>query len=256
MAKRAEIDEQLDDIVSELQAEMDDALDFVESELEDDRARSQRYYNGDSDLPVDANRSKYVATKVRDTIRAVRPSLMRTFMSCAYPVEFVPGSPQQGQIAAVQTQWAAQFFEDMGGYQIVYSAFHDAMLNKLGVVKYWYERGTKQIYRKYTGLSEQQVQMVTAHPNVQVIAGKAVRLDTPQGPVQTFDLEVVGMKPVGEIKMAWVPLNEFMINREATCKADARLIAHRRSLPRGDLAAMGFDPELLEDLDDDEPETS
>lgn len=244
----------LDDVVTELAAEVDDALDFVTTEFEASRARAQRYYNGESDLPVDANRSRYVATKVRDAVRSVRPSLMRIFVSCEYPVCYVPQTVAQAMIAERQTMWAAQFFNDLGGYKILYDAFHDAMLFKLGVVKYWYEGKTQPVYRSYTGLSEQQVQMLTSHPLVEVIAGKETQVPGPQGIISTFDVDVVGKKPAGEIKMAWVPLDEFLISREASCKKDARVIAHRRNVPRGELLAMGYSPEDIEDLDGDDPE--
>ena len=73
-------DDILEDIVDELGRQIDKGLDFITSEMEDVRAKAQRYYNGQSDLQTDANRSKYVATVVRDVVRAVRPSLMRVFM--------------------------------------------------------------------------------------------------------------------------------------------------------------------------------
>ena len=53
------------------------AVDFVESEITQDRIKAQRYFDGQVDIGSEEGRSSVVATKVRDTIRAVKPSLMR-----------------------------------------------------------------------------------------------------------------------------------------------------------------------------------
>lgn len=246
----------LDTIVNELGQDLDTALDFISSEFERERSRAQRYYNGDSDLPVDANRSKYVATKVRDIIRSVRPSLMRVFTSSETPAVFVPSNVQQSMIADAQTKWVSQLFYDLGGYETIYAAFHSAMLFKLGVVKFCYEEAGDQIYREYTGLSEQHVQMLTSHPMVEVIGGEERQVVGPQGMVRVFDLEIVATEMKGDVAMYWVPLTEFLIDRNATCKKDARVIAHRRNVIRGDVVAMGIDPDLLDDLNEDNVEVS
>ena len=73
-----------------LQDAMAQAVDFVESEITDQRIKAQRYFDGEVDIGYEDGRSKVVATKVRDTIRSVKPSIMRVFMSTAKPVEFLP----------------------------------------------------------------------------------------------------------------------------------------------------------------------
>ena len=60
-----------------VQNAIDDAVDFVESEISQDRIRSQRYYDGEVDIGFEDGRSKVVATKVRDTVRAVSYTHLR-----------------------------------------------------------------------------------------------------------------------------------------------------------------------------------
>ena len=62
-----------DQIETIVQNAIADAVDFVESEISEDRIRSQRYYDGEVDLGFEDGRSKVVATKVRDTVRAIKP---------------------------------------------------------------------------------------------------------------------------------------------------------------------------------------
>ena len=83
--------DQIESIASEA---VSDALDFIESEISEDRIKAQRYFDGDIDLGHEEGRSRVVATKVRDTIRSVKPSLMRIFLSNEKYVEYIPRSPQ------------------------------------------------------------------------------------------------------------------------------------------------------------------
>jgi len=84
MQPKAKSKREVEGIVQDAMAQ---AVDFVESEISQDRIKAQRYFDGETDIGFEAGRSKVVATKVRDTIRAVKPSLMRVFMSTSKPVE-------------------------------------------------------------------------------------------------------------------------------------------------------------------------
>ena len=82
-----------DEIESIVQDAVDDAVSFVEAEISEDRIKAQRYLDGRVDIGHEDGRSKVVATKVRDVVRATKPSLMRVFLSTSRPVEFVPRTP-------------------------------------------------------------------------------------------------------------------------------------------------------------------
>ena len=112
-----------------------DAVDFVESEIAPDRIRSQRYFDGEVDIGEEEGRSTVVATKVRDTVRAIKPSLMRVFLSTDRAVEYVPAGPKDVQFAEMATKYMQYKFNELGGYRIINDAFHDALVKKVGVVK-------------------------------------------------------------------------------------------------------------------------
>ena len=61
------------EVESIVQDAISDAVDFIEGEISHDRIKAQRYYDGEVDLGHEDGRSKVVATKVRDTVRAVKP---------------------------------------------------------------------------------------------------------------------------------------------------------------------------------------
>ena len=49
----------------------------------------------------------------------------------------------------------------------------------------------------------------------------------------------------GRVRIEAVPPEEFLIDRRAKSIADATLVAHRSTVPAGDLIAMGYDPDLV-----------
>ena len=111
------------------------AVDFVESEITSDRIKAQRYFDGEVDIGYEDGRSSVVATKVRDTVRAVKPSLMRVFMSTARPVEYIPKGPEDVAFAEQATDYMHYVFNQNDGFRVLNDAFHDALINKPGIVK-------------------------------------------------------------------------------------------------------------------------
>ena len=97
-----------------VQNAVQDAVDFIESEIAEDRIKAQRYFDGEVDIGQEDGRSKVVATKVRDTVRAIKPSLMRVFLSTDKPVEYVPKGPEDVATAQMATQYMHWAFSEIG----------------------------------------------------------------------------------------------------------------------------------------------
>jgi len=63
------------------------------------------------------------------------------------------------------------------------------------------------------------------------------------------DVKVSHRDEKGELCIQSVPPEEFFVNREARNLEDAYLVAHRTEMRAGDLIAMGYDPDIVLDLD-------
>ena len=114
MELKAKTEREIETIV---QNAIDDAVDFVESEISEDRITAQRYYDGEVDIGYEDGR-KVVATKVRDTVRAIKPSLMRVFLSTARPVEFMPHGAEDVAMAEQATDYVHYEFQRSNGYSV------------------------------------------------------------------------------------------------------------------------------------------
>ena len=229
------------------------AVDFVESEISQDRIKAQRYYDGEVDLGYEDGRSKVVATKVRDTVRAVKPSLMRIFLSTAKPVDFVPRGPEDVAMAEQATEFMHHEFTRLNGYRVINDAFQDALVKKQGIVKaYWMTYPEAEIYT-FTDLSDDELAYLTDDDEVSVLeqtTEMSISMDEMGMDIETpsHSVKISRQQEKGELCIESVPPEEFFVNRDARNLKDAYLVAHRTDMRAGDLIAMGYDPEVVLNL--------
>ena len=158
-----------DDIKSIAADAVDNAEDFVNSELVDDRLKAQRYYDGQVDIGEEEGRSRVVSTKIRDKIRAIKPSLMRVFLSTDKPVEFSPMGPEDAQFAEQATKYVNYKFNTLGGYKVLSDVFADSLLKKCGVVKcYWNVEKKSETY-DHQDLPDEEFSLIVNDDRVEVI---------------------------------------------------------------------------------------
>ena len=242
------------EIESIVQDAISNAVDFVEGEISEERIRAQRYYDGEVDLGFEEGRSKVVATKVRDTIRAVKPSLMRIFLSTAKPVEFTPKGPEDVANAEQATEFMHHEFTRLNGYRVINDAFQDALVKKQGIVKvYWMMYPEVEIY-SFTDLSDDEYTYLIEDDNVSVIEHSmemSISLDEMGAEMEMpiHSVKLSRQKEKGDLCIESVPPEEFFINRDARSLTDAYVVAHRSDMRAGDVIAMGFDPEIVFNLD-------
>jgi len=230
------------------------AVDFVESEITQDRIKAQRYFDGEVDIGFEDGRSSVVATKVRDTVRAVKPSLMRVFMSTARPVEYVPKGPEDTAFAEQATDYIHYVFNQNDGFRVLNDAFHDALIKKQGIVKaYWETRYRTETY-SYKMLSEEEYSFIIDDPDITLLeetmtASMSIDEQGVEVEIPSYSIKVSRQIPEGKLKIESVPPEEFYINSQARTLEDAYVVAHRTEMRVGDLVEMGYPFESVYDLD-------
>ena len=236
-----------------VQDAMAQAVDFIESEISDQRIKAQRYFDGEVDIGYEDGRSKVVATKVRDTIRAVKPSLMRVFMSTSKPVEYMPRGPEDVAAAEQATQYMHYVFNKNDGYRVLNDAFHDALIKKCGIVKAYWETSYKAEIFTYDNLTDEEYTLIASDDDVSILEHgmeMSVSMDQFGTEVQMpiHSLKISRQMPQGRLKLESVPPEEFFVNSQARNIDDAYIVAHRTEMRVGDLVEMGFDFEEVADL--------
>lgn len=231
-----------------------DAVDFIESEIAPDRIKAQEYFDGQVDIGSEEGRSKVVATKVRDTIRQIKPSLMRIFLAHEKPAEFVPVGPEDVAAADQATRYVQKRLEQSNGFRILNDAFDDALRKKTGIVKAWWEDTSKTEIFTFTDLSDEELMLVVNEPGVQVLEHSATaveQVDPATGmamAVSTHDVKISRTETRGKLCVSSVPPEEFFIDSRARDVETAYVHGQRTEMRVGDLVEMGFDFNEVVDL--------
>jgi hypothetical protein len=230
-----------------------DAVDFVESEIAPSRIKSQRYFDGEVDIGEEAGRSTVVATKVRDTVRAIKPSLMRVFLSTDRAVEYVPSGPKDVQFAEMATKYMQYKFSELGGYRIINDAFHDALVKKVGIVKAYWDTVSEQEIYEYNDINDQEYSVIVNEEGVDVIehsVTESIEIDQMGMQVQMprHYLKISRTTERGDMVIESVPPEEFFVDRGAKRIEDSYVVAHRTQMRVSDLVAMGYDYDEVSEL--------
>jgi len=230
-----------------------DAVDFCESEIAEDRIKAQRYFDGEVDIGEEDGRSKVVSTKVRDTIRAIKPSLMRVFLSTDKPVEYVPRGTEDVQAAEQATKYMHYQFNELNGYRVLNDAFHDALVKKTGIVKVYWDTYQEQEVYDFQDLNDMEFTLLVNEDDVEVIkhtARSTIEIDELGVEVENpiHDLKISRTMERGKMCIESVPPEEFFIDRNSRSIDDYYCVAHRTEMRVSDLVAMGYDYEEVHDL--------
>jgi uncharacterized Zn ribbon protein len=242
-----------DDIQGAIKEAIEAAIDYVDSDIADQREKAQRYFDGRVDLAHEDGRSKVVSTKVRDVVRGAKPSLMRIFMSNDKFVEFVPKGPEDVDNAEQATTYAHWVFNKVGGYNVLNDAIHDSLLKKVGLVKVWWNTETVAKSYSYENLSDEEVQILTVDGDVEVtehLQEIVMEMDDMGMEVtrNVHSMVVSHKSEEGEMVIEGIPPEEFFIDGSAKSIDDAYIVCHRSEKRVGDLVAMGYDIDVIENL--------
>lgn len=252
MAKKERIADLLPSIVDSIE----DAVDFVVSEFSDDFEKADRYYNGEVDIEVEEGRSKAVSTTVRDSIRNIRPSIMRVLTSNRKRlVDYVPNNVMIANAVEQQQAYVHQLFWANGGYMILRDAIDESLLHRYGPVKTYWESNPPPEFVRITGITLDEVQFLSEMDGVTVLnVVPTVGIGEEEDGFEFYDVECERALTNGAIRMEAAPYGEFFISRNARSTADAAVHGHRRSVTVAEAVDMGLYYSKWQDLDDEDPE--
>lgn len=127
--------------------------------LTEQRRRAEYYYLGlakdDLAPPEIDGRSTFVDTTIRNQIEWMVPSLMKTFCSSENVVEFTPTKATDEDAAKLATDYVNYLLMKKNeGYYVIQTAIRDALLQKAGIVKIWWDDRVEESREDYRGLSD------------------------------------------------------------------------------------------------------
>ena len=207
------------ELVARIEAEINDALGYSDT-ISLQREEAMKYYYAEKFGNEVEGRSQYVDSSVMDTIEWIKPSLMRVFASGDEMVVFNPTGPEDVEAAKQATDYVNHIFtKDNNGWEILYSWFTDALLQKNGIVKCWWDDYEDWNREEYTRLDEEEFNVLIMSPEVEIIE---------HTPYDGFHDVVISRRAhIGRVKVENVEPSEFLISRESKTIEDARFVCHR-----------------------------
>ena len=246
-----------EELESVLKSEYDDAKDYID-QVGEDRAEATEYYLGQEPEGSSNMQSEFVSTDVRDTVLFMLPSIMRTFFGTKKSVEFVPTNPEDIPVAEQQTNFINYIIQQKNnGFKVFYDAFKDALIRKTGYVKAFWDDSMSVTNHEYTGLDKQSRDALLLDKDVEIVeekvqSEKMMVMDEATGeqieqefPV-SYDLKIRRVKKKNQVVIESIPPEEVLIARDARDLESASYVAHRMIKTVGELVAMGYDQEDVE----------
>jgi hypothetical protein len=248
-----------EEIIGLVESEINGSSDYMDSEISSQRERAMEYFYGEPFGNEEDGRSQVVVTDVQDTLMWMMPSLMRIFTAGDRVVKFVPEGPEDEEVAEQATKYVNHvFYKQNDGFMVLYNMFLDALMQKVGIVKHYWEEVEKTTTESYQNLTEQEYSLLQQDEELEVVEHEETVTISEQA--DPFTGDIVQVEEVfhdvtfartsmeGKVTIENVPPEEFLINRGAKTLEDARFICHRSHKSKSELLQMGFDPDVVEDL--------
>ena len=256
MAKKAKSKQMTEDeLVSIIDQEVRNSLGRDDGDLARQRQNSMEAYYGMALGNEVAGRSQIVTRDVLEVVEWAMPELLDVFTSDDVIARFSPNAEQDEDEARQATDYVNHvFFNENDGFQVLHDMFKDALMQKHGVTKSYWDDTPKTAREEYSGLDDFQFQNLVQDDDVEVLAHSEVALEDEgtiqalglQGPLMLHDVEIERTTDDGRIIVEVVPPEEILISRRARSFDDARMITHRISKTISEIKLMF--PDFDEDI--------
>jgi hypothetical protein len=244
MAKQKYSDPELAAI---LDVQLKQSLGAPTSEISLLRLRNLQYYRAEaigelapSGIP---DRSQVVASDVADTVEWMLPSIMRVFASSQDALKCDPKHPRFAPQAKLASEYLRHvFWKKNDGFDVLHEWFRDALIQKVGFIKVYWDEEERDVEETYKGLLPEQldallkdaddIEPIEQESRVEVIGGQSV---------EVFDVRVKLSRTEARCVTKCVPPEEMRIHPRARYGDEPVFIAQQFYRTRQDLEADGFD---------------
>ena len=263
-----------------IEGEVARSIGNMDGSLASDRAQELNYYYGKPFGNEMEGESQVVSTDVADTVEGILPIILNIFTASDDVVRFDPNGPEDEDGALQQTEVANYvFYRQNNGFLVLYEWFKDALIQKNGIVKYWWDEKQTRARESYKGLTEGEYKMlkedekaiqveeieVKSYDDPAAIQARHILVQqiTTQAPpemqaqymaalqaqpiAQLYDCELMITRDVSQIRIQAIPPEEFGISaaHNSVSIQDTPFCYHRTSKSTSALREMGVPEEII-----------
>ena len=264
------------EIINLVESHIDDSLGYISTETSKERQKALEYYMREPYGNEVEGRSQIVTGEVAEVVDGALPSILKVFTQSNNAVVFEPVNEGDAELAEQATVMANHvFYKDNNGFEIMHDFFWDALCQKVGVVKAFWQDKKDTTIEKYEMLTEDELTMIMQDEEVEIVEqeeyeevieqdpqpavdqmgqpmmdemGMPMMMEVPPLVNRTHDVKLSRTVDKGQVRIENVPPEEFLISKRARTIADSEFTAHRKMMTRSELVAMGYDEDLVYSL--------
>lgn len=140
------------------------------AQLATERAMELDYYNSQPFGNERDGESQVVSSDVFDAVEGMLPYLLKTFTASDDAVEFQPEGMEDEEAAKQRNDTCNYvFYRQNNGFLVMYEWFKDALIQKNGVVKYWWDEKIEITEDQYRGLTEGEYLTLLKEDGIEVL---------------------------------------------------------------------------------------
>ena len=264
------------EIINLIESHIDDSLGYISTETSKERQTALEFYMREPYGNEVEGRSQIVTGEVAEVVDGALPSILKVFTQSNNAVVFEPVNEGDAELAEQATVMANHvFYKDNNGFEIMHDFFWDALCQKVGVVKAFWQDKKDTTIEKYEMLNEDELTMIMQDEEVEIVEqeeyeevieqepqpamdqmgqpmvdemGQPMMMETPPIINIYYNIKCKKTKDYSKIKIENVAPEEFLIDKRATTIEDADFVAQRKLVTRSDLIAMGYDKDTVYEL--------
>ena len=235
----------------------DKILSIISNELEHSSFRDSDVYNVQIPLAYYLGlpngteiegRSTITSTDVADAIEWIMPQIMKSFTHNNEIVVFDPVHEGDEKQADLESEYVYDvLMKQNEGFICLHQFIKDALMQRNGILKIYYEEEDDVKTESYSGLNEIQVQMLAAQENVDILS---MSQDVDEMGMLVFSVKVSITEKKGKVCVESVPIEQFRLNSDhnSISLEKARFTAHIVRKTISELIEEGYDKDILDDL--------
>lgn len=241
-------------LVDYIDREISQAVNY-NSKITGERKKALKYYAKEPYGNEKKGRSTYVSSEVQEVISWALPQILKIF-STNDTISFSASRPEYKESAELATAYANHVInKENNGFLIYHDWFHDALLQKNGLIKVYYDKSDIYEREEYTDLTDAELTMLLQDPNVEPITHDAIQVIDPVSQQLISSKHDLTIKRKvkstgGSIKIDNVPVEEVIISKDARSSFidDAPFVAHRVKRSISWLRQQGY--KIADDIND------
>lgn len=237
-----------DDLLGIINAHEREALGNENGELSNQRAEALKRYFGAPYGDEVEGRSSVISKDVADAVDWIMSSLLRVFLSSDTPIKFNPVGPEDEEQSQQESDYVNHVvMQENEGFMLLHDWFKDALLQKNGYIKHWYDETDEVTHETYSGISLDEIALLMQQLEAEGDDIKIVGQDEQEN--GTFSIKIQRIRKVGNVIIEPVPPEEIRVsNRCRSSVNTSPFVEHINTKTRSELIEMGLKKDFVDDL--------